>query len=176
MLKTMNTNGREVLLGRCGAYSGRSLSGSNQHCHCTWNIQSWWFREDRVLWVVNTSFVLRCAISAICHFRWPTDFADLDPYGRENFFLLNSIHVVHKYWITVGHSMLIIALRWVQIQFSWWLRAPLISTPAPQTTFLEVVVVNSSLRVPMGLTDRRKPAKSLADSRKNWKILTVSRK
>ena len=21
-----------------------------------WNIQSWWFREDRILWVVNTSF------------------------------------------------------------------------------------------------------------------------
>ena len=28
----------------------------------------------------------------------------------------------------------------------------------------------------MGLTDRRKTAKNLADSRKNWKILTVSRK
>ena len=32
------------------------------------------------------------------------------------------------------------------------------------------------LRVLMGLTDRRKTAKNLADSRKNWKILTVSRK
>ena len=32
------------------------------------------------------------------------------------------------------------------------------------------------LRVSMGLTDRRKTAKNLADSRKNWKILTVSRK
>ena len=31
-------------------------------------------------------------------------------------------------------------------------------------------------RVSMGLTDRRKTAKNLADSRKNWKILTVSRK
>ena len=30
-------------------------------------------------------------------------------------------------------------------------------------------------RVSMGLTDRRKTAKNLADSRKNWKILTVSR-
>ena len=28
----------------------------------------------------------------------------------------------------------------------------------------------------MRLTDRRKTAKSLVDSRKNWKILTVSRK
>ena len=28
----------------------------------------------------------------------------------------------------------------------------------------------------MGLTDRRKTAKNLDDSRKNWKILTVSRK
>ena len=28
----------------------------------------------------------------------------------------------------------------------------------------------------MRLTDRRKTAKNLADSRKNWKILTVSRK
>ena len=28
----------------------------------------------------------------------------------------------------------------------------------------------------MGLTDRRKTAKHLVDSRKNWKILTVSRK
>ena len=28
----------------------------------------------------------------------------------------------------------------------------------------------------MGLTDRRKTAKNLVDSRKNWKILTVSRK
>ena len=28
----------------------------------------------------------------------------------------------------------------------------------------------------MGLTDRRKTAKNLADSRKKWKILTVSRK
>ena len=27
-----------------------------------------------------------------------------------------------------------------------------------------------------GLTDRRKTAKNLVDSRKNWKILTVSRK
>ena len=31
-------------------------------------------------------------------------------------------------------------------------------------------------RVSMGLTDRRKTAKNLVDSRKNWKILTVSRK
>ena len=28
----------------------------------------------------------------------------------------------------------------------------------------------------MGLADRRKTAKNLADSRKNWKILTVNRK
>ena len=28
----------------------------------------------------------------------------------------------------------------------------------------------------MGLTDRRKKAKNLVDNRKNWKILTVSRK
>ena len=32
------------------------------------------------------------------------------------------------------------------------------------------------LRVSMGLTDRRKTAKNLVDSRKNWKILTVNRK
>ena len=32
------------------------------------------------------------------------------------------------------------------------------------------------MRVLMGLTDRRKTAKNLADSRKNWKILTVNRK
>ena len=32
------------------------------------------------------------------------------------------------------------------------------------------------MRVSMGLTDRRKTAKNLADSRKNWKILTVTRK
>ena len=31
-------------------------------------------------------------------------------------------------------------------------------------------------RVLMGLTDRRKTTKNLVDSRKNWKILTVSRK
>ena len=31
-------------------------------------------------------------------------------------------------------------------------------------------------RVLMGLTDRRKTAKNLVDSRKNWKILTVNRK
>ena len=31
-------------------------------------------------------------------------------------------------------------------------------------------------RVSMGLTDRRKTAINLVDSRKNWKILTVSRK
>ena len=29
-------------------------------------------------------------------------------------------------------------------------------------------------RVSMGLTDRRKTAKNLVDSRKNWKILTVA--
>jgi len=40
--------------------------------------------------------------------------------------------------------MLIIALRWVQIQFSLWLRASLISTPTLQATSV-VVVVNSSL-------------------------------
>ena len=34
----------------------------------------------------------------------------------------------------------------------------------------------SYLRVSMGLTDRRKTTKNLVDSRKNWKILTVSRK
>ena len=28
----------------------------------------------------------------------------------------------------------------------------------------------------MGLTDRRKMAKNLGDNRKNWKLLTVSRK
>ena len=33
-----------------------------------------------------------------------------------------------------------------------------------------------SVRVSMGLTDRRKTAKNLADSRKNLKNLTVSRK
>ena len=32
------------------------------------------------------------------------------------------------------------------------------------------------MRVLMGLTDRRKTTKNLVDSRKNWKILTVSRK
>ena len=32
------------------------------------------------------------------------------------------------------------------------------------------------MRVLMGLTDRRKTVKNLVDSRKNWKILTVSRK
>ena len=32
------------------------------------------------------------------------------------------------------------------------------------------------MRVLMGLTDRRKTAKNLVDSRKYWKILTVSRK
>ena len=32
------------------------------------------------------------------------------------------------------------------------------------------------MRVSMGLTDRRKTAQNLVDSRKNWKILTVSRK
>ena len=31
-------------------------------------------------------------------------------------------------------------------------------------------------RVSMGLTDRRKTAKNLVDSRKNWKILTIIRK
>ena len=31
-------------------------------------------------------------------------------------------------------------------------------------------------RVSMGLTDRRKTAQNLVDSRKNWKFLTVSRK
>ena len=31
-------------------------------------------------------------------------------------------------------------------------------------------------KVSMGLTDRRKTAKNLADSLKNWKILAVSRK
>ena len=34
----------------------------------------------------------------------------------------------------------------------------------------------TSMRVLMGFTDRRKTAKNLVDSRKNWKILTVSRK
>ena len=34
----------------------------------------------------------------------------------------------------------------------------------------------NNMRVSMGLTDRRKAAKNLVDSRKNWKILTVSRK
>ena len=32
------------------------------------------------------------------------------------------------------------------------------------------------MRVSMGLTDRRKTTKNLVDSRKNWNILTVSRK
>ena len=32
------------------------------------------------------------------------------------------------------------------------------------------------MRVLMGLTDRRKKAKKLVDNRKNWKVLTVSRK
>ena len=34
----------------------------------------------------------------------------------------------------------------------------------------------SDKRVSMGLTDSRKTAKNLVDSRKNWNILTVSRK
>ena len=36
--------------------------------------------------------------------------------------------------------------------------------------------IRTYMRVSMGLTDRRKTAKNLVDSRKNWKILTVSRK
>ena len=44
-------------------------------------------------------------------------------------------------------------------------------------TILENVdlFVNHWPRVSMGLTDRRKTAKTLVDSRKKWKILTVSR-
>ena len=34
----------------------------------------------------------------------------------------------------------------------------------------------TTMKVSMGLTDRRKTAKNLVDSRKNGKILTVSRK
>ena len=33
-----------------------------------------------------------------------------------------------------------------------------------------------NMRVLMGLTDRRKTAKNVVESRKNWKILTDSRK
>ena len=36
--------------------------------------------------------------------------------------------------------------------------------------------ISSYKRVLMGLTDRRKKAKKLVDSRKNWKVLTVNRK
>ena len=36
--------------------------------------------------------------------------------------------------------------------------------------------VHYGKRVSMGLTDRRKTTKNSVDSRKNWKILTVSRK
>ena len=35
---------------------------------------------------------------------------------------------------------------------------------------------DSYKKVSMGLTDRRKTAKNLVDSRKNWKILTVQLK
>ena len=37
-------------------------------------------------------------------------------------------------------------------------------------------IANFYQRVSMGLTDRRKKAKNLVDSRKNWKIIAVSRK
>ena len=40
---------------------------SSDDLRIKWNIQSLWFREDRLL--VNTSFVLHCAIG---HFKWPT--------------------------------------------------------------------------------------------------------
>ena len=48
---------------------------------------------------------------------------------------------------------------------SWW-----------QSTSASTQKLYSYKRVSMGLTDRRKTAKNLVDSRKNWKILTVSRK
>ena len=44
------------------------------------------------------------------------------------------------------------------------------------TTLASLYLTISKMRVSMGLTDRRKTAKNLVDSRKNWKILTVSRK
>ena len=42
--------------------------------------------------------------------------------------------------------------------------------------FFSIILTVFYMRVSMGLTDRRKTAKKLVDSRKNWKILTVSRK
>ena len=41
---------------------------------------------------------------------------------------------------------------------------------------VNVSLADTNRGVLMGLTDRRKTAKNLVDSRKNWKILTVSRK
>ena len=49
-------------------------------------------------------------------------------------------------------------------------------TPGPQSAVFIYTDRLTIKRVSMGLTDRRKTAKDLVDSRKNWKISTVSRK
>ena len=45
-----------------------------------------------------------------------------------------------------------------------------------QLRYVRSIKLHSIKRVSMGLTDKRKTAQNLVDSRKNWKILNVSRK
>ena len=47
---------------------------------------------------------------------------------------------------------------------------------ASSVLFTTLIIIGCLPRVSMGLSDRRKTAKNLVDSRKNWKFLTVSRK
>ena len=57
----------------------------------------------------------------------------------------------------------------------WWNKNIRLADLAEASKFM-IGPFRSYMRVSMGLTDSRKTAKNLVDSRENWKILTVSRK
>ena len=57
----------------------------------------------------------------------------------------------------------------------WWNKNIRLADLAEASKFM-IGLFRSYMRVSMGLTDSRKTAKNLVDSRENWKILTVSRK
>ena len=57
----------------------------------------------------------------------------------------------------------------------WWNKNIRLADLAEASKFM-IGQFRSYMRVSMGLTDSRKTAKNLVDSRENWKILTVSRK
>ena len=109
----------------------------------------------------------------------------LSHFPGKKLLLVGSIFILHdilripfvtniSHWVTFSFNMWKSRFRGLQNYsdkpFSG--AGPMPLTSARRSVFK----IKTNVRVSMGLTHRRKTAKTLVDSRKNWQFLTVSRK